>query len=227
MKLKAQSFVHDQPVTVHESEFFTISPETCSHSYVGRVTKDATCTEDGVLTYTCSTCKDTYTRTVAAYGHDYQDGVCSYCSDRLPLSNLSGAVISSGQAGEPVKITLTQDGTEVYTVTESSGAYTITEILPGTYVITVTKDGCVPLSAELTLEPGDTVFDVKICAPGDVNGDGYLKVGDISKIYAHIRNAGQIEDAYELLCADYNGDGMVNIGDILQLYDFIRQPQYP
>ena len=42
------------------------------HSWTSAVTKDATCTEEGIKTYTCSTCKETYTSTIDALGHDYQ-----------------------------------------------------------------------------------------------------------------------------------------------------------
>lgn len=223
VQLVAQSFMHSTPVTVHESVFFTVSPDPCNHSYTGSVTRDATCTEDGLLTYTCSKCDDTYTRIIASHGHDYQEGVCIYCAERLILANLTGGVLSAGNAAEPVKITLTQDGKEEYTATETSGVYAVNDILPGTYVITLTKAGCVPLTAELILEPGDNVFDAKLFAPGDVNGDRNLNIGDISKLYAHVRNVSQLKDAYALLCADYNADGTVNIGDVVKLYGYLRK----
>lgn len=41
------------------------------HSYTAELTKVATCTEDGVMTYTCS-CGDSYTETVKAKGHSYK-----------------------------------------------------------------------------------------------------------------------------------------------------------
>lgn len=39
-----------------------------THSYTSTITKQPTCTEDGVLTYVCS-CGDKYTETIAATGH--------------------------------------------------------------------------------------------------------------------------------------------------------------
>ena len=50
--------------------------ETHTHNYVSKVTKEATCTEAGVLTYTCTsttgTCdKKTYTETIPAKGHSF------------------------------------------------------------------------------------------------------------------------------------------------------------
>lgn len=221
--LTAQSFVHGQTVTVHESEFFTVSAEPCSHAYNGAVTRDATCTDDGILTYTCSKCGDTYTRTIAAHGHDYRNGVCTYCGQKPELSNLSGNVLSGGKPEDPITITLSQNGAAVHTATASSGAYAITGIQPGTYTMTVTKNGCATLTAELTLGSGDTVCDARICPMGDVNGDQRLNIGDVSTVYSHIRGYRKLQDAYVLLCADYNGDGTINIGDAVKLYGTLRK----
>lgn len=223
VKVVVRSFVHGQDVTVHESVFYTLGSEPCSHDHIGVVTRDSTCTENGLLTYTCSKCDDAYTRIIAAHGHNYQDYVCTYCQDKLVLATLSGNVQSAGKAEAPVKIALWKDGKEAYTVEISSGAYAIADILPDTYVMTVTKPDCVSLSKELTLEPGDAVLDIKLCLPGDVNGDNSLNIGDMSKIYAHIRGSNQLQDAYALLCADYNGDGLLNIGDAVKLYGFLRR----
>lgn len=60
---------------------------TCVHDY--SYTTTATCTKDGVRTYVCSLCNDTYTEPEAALGHDYSEttanyitkGVCARCND--------------------------------------------------------------------------------------------------------------------------------------------------
>ena len=49
----------------------------------GVVTTPATCTGAGVKTFTCS-CGATKTETIAALGHDYNNGVCSHCHDKQP-----------------------------------------------------------------------------------------------------------------------------------------------
>lgn len=49
-----------------------------THSYTSSVTTEATCTTDGVRTYTCS-CGDGYTEKITATGHTYFDGVCTVC----------------------------------------------------------------------------------------------------------------------------------------------------
>ncbi|MCM1305562.1 MAG: hypothetical protein NC306_15895, partial [Butyrivibrio sp.] len=45
-----------------------------THSYSARETKAATCTENGVITYSCS-CGDSYTQNTAALGHSYRSEV--------------------------------------------------------------------------------------------------------------------------------------------------------
>lgn len=45
-----------------------------SHSYTGTVTTEATCTEAGIKTFTCS-CGATYTEAIPAKGHIWDDGV--------------------------------------------------------------------------------------------------------------------------------------------------------
>lgn len=64
------------------------------HRYVSELTKKATCTEDGLLTYTCI-CGDSYTEPVTATGHNYEaitatgdsdptrcTFVCTNCGDK-------------------------------------------------------------------------------------------------------------------------------------------------
>lgn len=43
------------------------------HDFVSKVTKKATCTADGTLTYTCSRCNETKIETIKATGHDWSN----------------------------------------------------------------------------------------------------------------------------------------------------------
>lgn len=43
------------------------------HDFVSKVTKKATCTADGTLTYTCSRCNETKTETIKATGHKWSN----------------------------------------------------------------------------------------------------------------------------------------------------------
>lgn len=51
----------------------TESEESHTHNYTSEVTTSATCTTDGVKTYTC-TCGDSYTEVIAAIGHNEVNG---------------------------------------------------------------------------------------------------------------------------------------------------------
>ncbi len=49
----------------------TVTPAPCEHDWgEGKVTTEATCTADGVRTYTCSKCQDTKTEPIPALGHE-------------------------------------------------------------------------------------------------------------------------------------------------------------
>lgn len=50
----------------------TPSGNICKHEYKAVNTKEPTCTEKGIITYTCSLCGNSYTETVKALGHDWQ-----------------------------------------------------------------------------------------------------------------------------------------------------------
>ena len=85
-------------VCVYTATFkVTSSSTSCSHSYSSKVTTKATCTKNGVKTFTCSKCNASYTETIAATGHaygswetikyatctvdGYKEKVCSNCGD--------------------------------------------------------------------------------------------------------------------------------------------------
>lgn len=67
----------DTPVKVCTRTFITEG--VCEHNYVGEETQSPTCTQSGIMTYTCTYCKDTYTETVQV-SHDYLDGRCIHCN---------------------------------------------------------------------------------------------------------------------------------------------------
>lgn len=56
----------------------------CQHNYVSVVTRAPTCTVEGVRTYTCSLCGDSYTEAILATGHNYVEGACSVCGEEDP-----------------------------------------------------------------------------------------------------------------------------------------------
>lgn len=117
-------------------------------------------------------------------------------------------------------------------------------VQPGTYEYKITKNGtwdgaygdagdnCVlnvgqvcdvtfTLTISIYGELDSLDVDCAAILSGDMNGDGRLNMGDVAKLYAHIRgrqNLGQ----EALGNADFTGDGKINMGDTARLYAHIR-----
>ena len=131
------------------------------HSYSSAVTTAATCTADGVMTYTCS-CGDSYTEPVAALGHDYgaftsnsngtHSKTCSRCSD-VVTEDCSFTSVTSGL-------------TTTYTCSVCSYSYQTTK---DTY--TVKYSDCGATSSEICIEGSSVTL------PGGSDVDGYTFLG--------------------------------------------------
>lgn len=130
-----------------------------THSYTGAVTKAATCTAEGVKTFTCS-CGSSYTESIAKISHSYKETVtkptctvkgystfkCSACGDSYKGSYVAatghkyGAYTSNGDA------TCTADGTKTATCSNGCGTkdtVTDTDSAKGhSYKETVTAPTC-------------------------------------------------------------------------------------
>ena len=101
-------------------------PPAQIHNYQLTSSQEATCTEEGKNTYTCTDCGDSYTETTPALGHDYvaeDDGgdtvyTCKRCGDSytelLPRENIS---LKVGQTSE----TYTLEGEKTISVEGDSG----------------------------------------------------------------------------------------------------------
>ena len=58
-------------------KYIEVKPLVENHNYTSKITAPATCTTDGVRTYTCTTCGKSYTETIAKTGHKYDSGKVS------------------------------------------------------------------------------------------------------------------------------------------------------
>ena len=66
--------------------FSIVNPAEWGHTWdEGKVTKKATCTKDGVKTYTCENCGQTKTETIKAHGHQYKNGICQHCGVKIVI----------------------------------------------------------------------------------------------------------------------------------------------
>ncbi len=54
---------------------FLSNPMPCKHSYIGQITLAATCRREGVETFTCADCWDSYTKPMPMLSHLYAEGV--------------------------------------------------------------------------------------------------------------------------------------------------------
>lgn len=77
------------------------------HDYVEEITKEATCTDAGERTFTCSVCGDSYSESISAVGHKYIENkdnadkdhclvyVCSNCGDLYEESHHDFSFVES------------------------------------------------------------------------------------------------------------------------------------
>ena len=153
-----------------------------THSYTSSVTKAATCTDTGVLTYSCS-CGDSYTEAIAALGHSYSTTAtaatcteagktvkaCTRCGDStttvIPaLGHSFGGYVYNNDA------TCTADGTKTRTCITCQTAETVAA--EGTMVdhvfydyiynndSTCTEDGTMTAYCEYGCGTADTIKDM-------------------------------------------------------------------
>lgn len=134
--------------------------------------------------------------------------------------SVSGKVNSSGTGD--VTVQLWQGSTLVGTVATSNGTYSFENVVPGSYQVTFLKDGSATFTQDLVVADQMVVEDVKLLLKGDVSGDGRLNVGDVARLYGHIKKTAVITNAYTLLAMDMTGDGRINVGDTARLYAQIR-----
>ncbi|MBQ5996048.1 MAG: S-layer homology domain-containing protein [Clostridia bacterium] len=117
-----------------DTVYFTITNSSaCSHSYTNKVTKQATCTADGVRTYTCSTCGYSYTETINKLGHSWGTPTYKWSSDNKTCTATRTCTNdSSHKDTETVNTTsqvikqptTTATGTRKFTATFTNSAFT-------------------------------------------------------------------------------------------------------
>ncbi|MBO5040628.1 MAG: hypothetical protein J6D09_05980 [Clostridia bacterium] len=112
-------------------EVFFITGDLCDHNYVEESRENATCTEDGSVTYVCSKCEDEKIEILKA-GHIRVNGVCTVCGESTPVY-------------EKVKSTLTDFTGRYLIVYEAgnaafNGSLTTLDAISNTFDITKEND---------------------------------------------------------------------------------------
>lgn len=139
------------------------------HSYQEVSRTAPTCTEDGVTTYRCETCGDTYTETTPATGHSYTAAVtaptctekgyttytCATCGDTYTADEV--AALGHDYKAVVTSPTCTEKGYTTYTCTHCGDRYTADEVaaLGHDYEAVVTAPTCT--------EDGYTTYTCRNC----------------------------------------------------------------
>ena len=130
--------IRENDSTQSEAPVSQNTVKSCSHEYVDTVTKEATCAEEGIMTFKCSKCGDTYTQAISATGnHTYENTItkeatcteigemtyiCSVCGDtyveEIPAT---GHEYSSTV---PKKATCLVPGEQLYACSSCGDTYT-------------------------------------------------------------------------------------------------------
>ena len=132
---------------------------------------------------------------------------------------ISGAVVTGADGDTTIELLNGEEVVATVTASGKEGTYSIENVAAGTYTLKVSKLNHVTREYTVTVD-ADLTLDVKIHLVGDVDGNGKINVGDVSKINSHIKS-GTLTDEYMILCANVNG-GKLNMGDVSTLYAHIK-----
>ena len=86
-----------------------------------------TCTSAGTQSRTCNRCAHHETRSVAATGHDYENGSCVHCGSEDP--NAGGSIVASGWS-DSIEWVLTDDGVLTFSGSGAMKDYTYKSEMP-------------------------------------------------------------------------------------------------
>ncbi len=138
--------------------------------------------------------------------------------------SIGGTVSSSGDELEEMTIALYRPGEETpalqQLISGKNASFSFDTLESGTYTIKVSKPGHVSREYQVSTEE-PLELDLKLCLIGDVTGDGRISVGDVARVYAHVKG-NAITDAYALKCAEVSEDGKLTIGDTAKIYAHMR-----
>ncbi len=96
-----------------------------THSYSSKITKAATCTENGIKTYTCAGCSDSYTESIPAAGHKWTAADCDSAKTCSVCKKTDGSPLGHNYSSKITKVaTCTEKGIKTYTCSRCSHSYT-------------------------------------------------------------------------------------------------------
>ena len=165
-------------------------PDALGHNHVAEVTKAATCEEDGIRTFTCSRCGDSYEEAIPAIGHT--DGnveilpadcgnnersvtYCSVCGKVIEEVDLFEQGVGDEALGHDYEAVVTaptceEEGYTTYTCSRCGDEYTddVTEAAGHSYQDVVTAPTC--------KKQGYTTKVCSVCGHSYIDEDSYVPV---------------------------------------------------
>ena len=189
---------------------FRFIAETHSHSYTSSVTRQPTCTQAGVRTYTCS-CGDTYTEAIPAKGHRYMESqkeptctsageicyICATCGDSYTETIPALGHTYYEQVSQP---TCTEQGYTTHICSACGSSYRDSYTAPKGH--SFENGSC----SECGAEDPDTLIS------GDLDGDGTVTSADAVLLARYLVDLTELTDA-QLRAADVDRDGAVTSAD--------------
>ncbi|MBQ7089343.1 MAG: InlB B-repeat-containing protein [Clostridia bacterium] len=208
------------------------------HAYVGTIVISATCGANGVKTYTCSICGDSYNEVIPATGHHVYNNACdtdcNACGTYREVEPHAyvGTVVRPATCGT--------DGLTVYTCSICGDSYNETIPATGNHTYDNACDAdCNACGAERDVEPhayvgtevispscgtdGLTVYTCSIC--GDSYNETIPATGD------HTYNSdydpdcdvcGAVREVISFIPGDADGNGKINNRDLGLLQKFLN-----
>ena len=151
MKKGSHTISKDDSINLFYMAFVPASGVEHTHSYTERTTLEATCTEAGLLTYTCK-CGDSYTEEIDATGHSYTEnttveatctksGLITYtCKCGESYTSVTKALGHSYTSETTVEATCTEAGLITYTCRCGDSYTTAIKALGHSYISETTAE---------------------------------------------------------------------------------------
>ena len=143
--------------------------------------------------------------------------------ERPGRGHISGHINGGKEHGSvTVELWLKNGDAPAYTITVEDGVFSICDVEKGEYILKISKENFVTREYDVDLDGDEIIQDAQMNLQGDVTGDGKVNVGDVSKVYAHVKGSVPIEDEYLKGCANVSGDKDLNIADTARIYAHAR-----
>lgn len=175
-------------------------------------------TQRGEKQKVCTVCNEiTEQKEIPALNERFTlKGTVKTFDDGIDNSDITTVTVTKLGNTEP-QYTFTFDGTGTFDIS-------FDELEGVTYIIKISKVN--HATREYIIDVDENIkMDMQINLLGDINGDGYLKMNDLSLINAHLKETKKLT-GYALSCADVNLDGGVKMSDLSLVNAHIKEIRY-